>query len=238
MKISHYIKRVEESKEFEKFKKKNPSAYLCAGFFVYDFETGNEMHQIDYAISNNKIATFNLDDGIKFKVSKQALKKEIPELKGKTKTDLDALKGIVEDEMKNRTVTDKIKKIIMVYHILDDKPIWNLQCITDGMGIISVHIDDTDQSILKFEKFSMMDMIKKLPSSMANMMPKPGQPGQPGQPVQGKQLQQPTTKLSGNDSQKLEALNKLQKMLEKEKKQAEKLDKKEKNSKKIKSKKK
>lgn len=162
MKLEHYQKRVEESKEFRDFKKKNKKAYLAAGFFVLDFEGGKNMHQIDYALPNGKIATFILDEGVKFKVSDQAIKKPLPEIKPEIKTDLEALKGIVEDEMKNRIVTESIKKIIAVLHILDNKPVWNLQCILDGLSLLNVHVDDKG-NVLKFEKHSLMEMIKKVP---------------------------------------------------------------------------
>jgi len=170
MKLDHYRKRVEESKEFKDFRKKNKKAYLAAGFFVLDFEGGKNMHQIDYALPNGKIATFILDEGVKFKISEQAIKKKLPEIKPDVNTDLEALKGIVEDEMKNRTVTESIKKIIAVLHILDDKPVWNLQCILDGLGMLNVHVDDSG-NVLKFEKHSLMEMIKKIPGNLQQNQP-------------------------------------------------------------------
>jgi len=163
MKFEHYAKKLEESEEFAKFIRQNPEAYLCAGFFVLDLETGNHIHQIDYVLPNNKIATFLLDDGVKLKISDKPIKKKLPHIeKLQIKTDLEALQGIVEDEMKNRTVTGKIKKIIAILHILDNKLIWNLQCILDGLNIVQVHIDDEDQTILKFEKHSLMELIKPM----------------------------------------------------------------------------
>lgn len=169
MKFEHYLKRVEESKEFKSFKGKNPKAYLCAGFFVLDFETDKHMHQIDYFMPDNKIATFVLDDGAKVKISEQPLKKKLPVIKNDAQTDLDSLKGIVEDEMKNRTVTGRIRKMVVILHMLDDKLVWNLQCILEGLGFLSVHVDDSDQSVLKFEKFSLLDLIK----TPGQMMMKP-----------------------------------------------------------------
>jgi len=166
MKFEHYLNKLHESKEFKNFKSKHKKSRLCAGFFVLDYETGKNMHQLDYILPNGKIATFFLDEGVKMKISEQALKKELPELKSEIKTDLDALKGIVEDEMKNRTVTEKVKKIIAILHILDNKPVWNLQCILDGLSLLNVHVNDADKSILKFEKHSLMEFIKPALSSM------------------------------------------------------------------------
>ena len=167
MKFSHYKQRVEESPAFKKFKEKNKKAYLCAGFFILDYEQGKNSHQVDYVLPDGRIATFNLDEGIKLKISDNTLKKErkeikqLPEIKQETSLDLDMIKGIVEDEMKNRVVTEKIKKIIAILHVLDNKPIWNLQCILEGLGILNVHVDDADKSVLKFEKHSLLEFVKK-----------------------------------------------------------------------------
>jgi hypothetical protein len=166
MKVEHYLKKLHGSKEYKKFIDKHKKSRLCAGFFVLDYETGKHMHQLDYILPNGKIATFFLDEGVKMKISEQTLKKELPELKTEIKTDLDSLKGIVEDEMKNRTVTEKIKKVIAILHILDGKPVWNLQCILDGLSLLNVHVNDADKSILKFEKHSLMEFIKPALSSM------------------------------------------------------------------------
>src|SRR3989344_5272242 len=165
MKFEHYLKKLHSSGEFKKFISQNKKSYLSAGFFVLDFETGKDMHQIDYSLPNGKIATFILDDGLKMKISEQALKKELPEIKPEIKTDLEALKGIVEDEMKNRNVTENIKKIIAILHIIDNRVVWNLQCILSGLELLQVHVDDSDQTVLKFEKHSLMEMIKASPAS-------------------------------------------------------------------------
>jgi len=82
--------------------------------------------------------------------------------KEKINIDLDILKGLVEDEMKNQTVTKKLQKIIAVVQNTDDCLVWNLNCITTDMGIIKVHIDDKTHSILKFEQVSLFDVVKKI----------------------------------------------------------------------------
>lgn len=104
---------------------------------------------------------------------------------------MDALPGIVQDEMKNRTVTEKIKKIIAVLHISEEgKLIWNLQCILDGLAILNVHVDDSDQSVLKFEKHSLLEMIKPMAAMMQEQGKQQGQesPEAPAAPVGGMQM--------------------------------------------------
>lgn len=166
MKFNHYQERVEASKEFKDFSKQHKKAYLGAGFFILDFEAGKNSHQLDYVLPNGKIATFILDDGIKMKISEQAIKKTLDKIPQKVKTDLEALRGIVHDEMRNRNVTDEIRKIIAVLHILDNKLVWNLQCILNGLSILNVHVDDSDQTVLKFEKYSLMDVMKMMPKQV------------------------------------------------------------------------
>ena len=163
MKIQPYISKLNKSSKFKEFVQQNPNAYMAAGFFVLDFQENKNVHQIDYYIPNNKkMATFELDKGVDMKIS-EAVNKTTPiKIDGKTKLDLDILKGIVEDEMKNRTITHKLQKIIAVLQNLNGKLIWNLNCITSDMGVIKLHIDDETHSVLKFETISLFDIVKKI----------------------------------------------------------------------------
>jgi len=174
MKLSHYLKRVEESPEYKKFKEEHKKAYLSAGFFVLDFETNKHLHQIDFYIpSKKKVATFKLEEGISFQISDTfKLKKTPEELKGDSQIDLEALKGIVHDEMMNRTVTQDVKKIIAVLQQENGKKVWRLNCITGDLGIIKVDVDDAGGSVLDFEKANLFDMMK---------MVKPGDLGKQAQ---------------------------------------------------------
>jgi len=163
MRFDHYLTKVEKSSEYRKFLKTNKKAYLCSGFFVMDLDAEKNMHQIDFYVpSKKKFANFILDEGIKIQLS-DGIRDKKPEKLGKeVKTDIEALKGIVEDEMKNRTVTGDLKKIIAVLQTIEGKKIWNLNCLTGDMGLIKVHIDDDSGNILKFEKASLFDFIKKI----------------------------------------------------------------------------
>lgn len=165
MKFEHYLKRLEESPEFKKFREEHKKAYLCAGFFVLDFEAGKNMHQIDFLIpGSKKIATFIVGEGVQLNFSPQLKSKiKMQKIEGEVKTDLDALKGIVIDEMHNRTITQEIKKIIAVLQNDNGKKVWKLNCITADLGIIKAHIDDETSSILEMEKASLFDFIKMIP---------------------------------------------------------------------------
>lgn len=163
MKFAHYLDRVQDSREFKKFAREHKNAYLCAGFFVFDFQEGKDIHQVDYFLPEKKqIAAFLLDKGMSYKIA-DAMNTTKPEkISGDIKMDLDKLKGIVEDEMKNHTITEGIMKMIAILQSIDGKKVWNLNCILSGMALLKVHVDDTTGDILKFEKASFLDFVRKM----------------------------------------------------------------------------
>jgi len=203
MKIQPYIEKLNSSKVFEEFQKKHKDSFLIAGFFVLDFENGQNLHQIDYYIpEEKKVAAFTLDHEVVVQIL-DTMNEKIPEkLDIKTKIDLDALKGILEDEMKNRNMTEDIKKIIAVIQNIEGEKVWILNCVLSGMEILKAHIEDESQTVLKMEKASVMDYIKKIPGAGQAKMPR-----------------QPTP---GNIDDQLKQLDKLKEVLQKEKEEIEK----------------
>ncbi|MEK6820163.1 MAG: hypothetical protein AABX71_00440 [Nanoarchaeota archaeon] len=165
MKFSDFLKKVEESPEFKKFKQEHKKAYLCAGFFVLDFEANKNMYQIDFFLPEKKrMATFLIDEEIRMKLSEimKVKKQAVENLTGKIKIDLQSLKGIVENEMKNRAITQEIKKIIAVLQSQKGKNIWLLNCITSKLDLLKLKISDADSGILEFEKASFFDFIRRI----------------------------------------------------------------------------
>ena len=215
MKIQPYIEKLNSSAEFKDFQKSFKNAYLIAGFFVLDLETKQNVHQIDYYVpSEKRIAAFSLDGRVKMQML-NTLNKKVPEkLDIETKVDLDALKGILQDEMKNRSITEEIKKIIAVVQNLDGKKVWILNCILSGMEILKAHVDDDSKTVLKMEKVSIMDIMRKVPASAFQKVPPLG--ALPGAlPIQkGKGVEKPAKE---NFEQELEQLNKLDEEIHKEK---------------------
>lgn len=211
MKISPYVEKLEKSQEYKDFHKKYKDAFMAAGFFVLDLETSKNVHQLDFYVpSEKKIAAFSLDGDIKVQLL-EAMNEKIPDkLDIKVKTDLDALYGILEDEMKNRGITEEIKKIVAVLQNIDGKVLWNLNCILSGMEILRANVDDESRSVLKMEKFSMLDLIKKVPGkALGNLGALQGKP-------EGK-----VTKTQVKDE--LKQIDKVEAALEKEKKELEKM---------------
>lgn len=166
MKIAPYVDKLNNSTEYTSFVKEHKDAFIVAGFFVLDFEAGQNLHQIDYYVpSQKKVAAFTLDHGITMQMLGMLNSSTPEKLDIVTKTDLDALKGILEDEMKNRNITEEVKKIIAVIQSINGKKVWSVNCVLSGMGILRASIEDESQTVLKMEKSSIFDYIKKIPGS-------------------------------------------------------------------------
>lgn len=207
MKIKPYVDRLNSSKAYQEFQKKYEDAFMIAGFFILDLETQNNLHQIDYYVpKEKKIAAFTVDNGVTMQMLDMMNSKLVPEkLDIQTNIDLDSLPGILEDEMKNRSITEEIKKIIAIVQTIEGKKIWNLNCVLSGMGILKAHVDDESKTVLKMEKSSIMDYLKKVPMNGLNL------PGQKGEKTPDKKVL----------VDKLKNLAKLEKEIEKEKKKYE-----------------
>lgn len=171
MKIAPYVEKLNTSSEYHSFTKQYKDSFMVAGFFVLDFEEGKNLHQIDYYVpSKKKVAAFTLDHQVTMQMM-DLLNQKVPEkLDIKTKIDLDALRGILQDEMKNRSITEEIKKIIAIIHTVEGKKVWSLNCVLSGMGILRASVEDDSQTVLKMEKSSIMDYVKKVPASQLAQM--------------------------------------------------------------------
>src|SRR3989344_5736374 len=143
MKIQPYVNKLQNSPVYRDFQQKYKDAFLVAGFFVIDFEEGKNLHQIDYYVpSKKKFAAFTLDKSVEFQLM-NSLDKRVPkQLDMETRIDLDALRGIIQDEMKNRNITQSIKKMVAVIQNREGKNVWNVNCILSGMDILKVHVED------------------------------------------------------------------------------------------------
>lgn len=164
MNFTSTLKQIESSPAFTNFKKQHKDAYLCAGFFVIDYQ-GENQQQLDYSLKNGDIFTFILNNEITVKEAETiegkkqqkllALEKEI-------EVDLERVEEIVERKMRQEKINNKIVKVIAVLQKYEGKQIWNLNCILSGMEILKLHIDADNGEILKSEKRSMFDFIKRV----------------------------------------------------------------------------
>jgi len=236
MKFEHLLGRLHASKAYEEFEKKYKNSFVVAGFFVLDLESKQNLEQIDYYVpSENKIAAFTLGGPISMQLLEMVKSDAKPQpLNVETSTDIDSLAGILDDEMKNRGISEKIKKIVAILHVIEGKPTWNLSCILSGMGVLKAHVEDSSQTVLKMEKSNLLDIMKKMPvSQFKQMQQTAGQTEQTLQqvPQAGKQAVQPSEKQMADavdtEIKKLDAIEvqiEKQKVLLKEEFEKEKAD--------------
>jgi len=161
--------KITSSEVFKKFIEENPQAELCAGFFILDFISNDSKKSLDYKFKD-KIYTFELkDDGyIKFtedELIKSANSPELLKINPEIKVEIDELKGLTGIEALERGISSKFNKIIAVLQnqLRDSKEtaVWNLTCMLDGLIILNIIIDASTSEIIKFERKSMMDLIRK-----------------------------------------------------------------------------
>jgi hypothetical protein len=173
MNFKETLEKIESSQAFTNFKEKNPDSELCAGFFILDFLESNDTKQsVDYK-TGEEIFTFDINKNNEIFVKQDRLLDEStrPKLKQITtdiKIEVEELKGIVGIQALENGISAKLHKIIAVLqnysgNLTDnqDRTVWNLTCMFDQLIIINMLIDSKTGNVLKFDRKSMMDMIKK-----------------------------------------------------------------------------
>ncbi len=156
---------ITQSKIFKDFIEKNPQAELVAGFFILDFLSNDTKTSLDYKI-DSKIFTFSisLQDEITIREDKLIDKPGLPiltKIKPEVKIDLDEIPSLAEKSAIENNITSKFQKIIAVLQNHEEQEIWNLTCMLDGLIILNILISSNTGKIIKFERKSMMDFIKK-----------------------------------------------------------------------------
>jgi len=162
---------ITNSEEFKKFEKEYPEAELCTGFFVMDFFGNDNKKSLDYKIGE-RVFSFVVNELEKIKMYEDKLvkveNKEFPKLEVITpniKVDLDKITEIAMAKTLENKISAKFSKIIAVLqkykHNEKDIQAWNLTCMLEGLIIIHAMIDSDSGEVIKFERKSMMDLIKK-----------------------------------------------------------------------------
>jgi len=162
---------VTDSAVFKKFIKENPNAELVAGFFILDFLSNDNKDSINYKLSekdSNQIYIFELDKNKEVIMKQDKLidteastKQKLTQIKPEVKIDLDKITSITEKKAKENNITAKFHKIIAVLQNHENQLIWNLTCMLDQLIILHILVNSETGEVIKFERKSMMDFIKK-----------------------------------------------------------------------------
>ncbi|HVY01472.1 MAG TPA: hypothetical protein VHA12_01775 [Candidatus Nanoarchaeia archaeon] len=181
MKFNDMVKKLKSSPQYESFSTAYKDPVLVAGFFVIDFENKKNVTQIDFFVpSKKKVAAFSLDNPVTMQLMDTVEgKADLAPLDSDVKVELEALEGILDDEMKNRGISETLKKIVAVLHMHEGKKLWNLNCMLSGMTLLRAHVDDDSRSVIKMEKVNLFDVMKTVPGTKAGI-PNANAPKLPG----------------------------------------------------------
>ncbi len=167
MPLNQIHSTIESSAVFKKFIKENPNAELVAGFFILDFISNDTKKSLDYKIpQTDKIFTFELDKNneVIIKQDKLINGPNLPKLKKiqpHTRIEIEELRAIAEKQALEHNVKSKFHKIIAVLQMHNTQQAWNLTCMLEGLVILNILIDCDTGYIIKFDRKSMMDFVKR-----------------------------------------------------------------------------
>jgi hypothetical protein len=167
MGIKETLEILRGSEEFNKFQEENPDGEMCAGFFIVDFFGNDNKRSIDFKCKD-KVFTCSLrdDDSVKIQEDKLVEVKgtNFPELQTidyKINIDVEEAIGIAKTRTLDEGIAAKYNKAIAVLQKHEGKQIWNITGMLDGLIILHILINADTGEIDKFERKSMMDLIKK-----------------------------------------------------------------------------
>jgi len=171
MSFKETYQKITDSEVFRNFIKEKPEAELCAGFFILDFISNDSKKAIDYKYKD-KIYTFDLKDDGYVKMTEDELMNlpnapPLLKINPEVKVEVEDLKGISGMEALDKGISAKFNKIIAVLQRQNrdgkEMQVWNMTCMLDGLIILNIQVDaDSDiGKVIKFDRKSFMDMIKK-----------------------------------------------------------------------------
>ena len=165
MNFQFYLEKLFASTEFEKFKKENPDAFLCSGFFSIDKKGEDNKQHLDFFIpSVKKFFSFKLDQNpIELMPVENLAEQEIqiPEqISDNHDFDFNEIEKLILEKMQQEKISKEIQKLIFSLQKKEKKDFLIGTVFISGLGILKVLINLQNKSIVEFEKKSFFDMIK------------------------------------------------------------------------------
>ncbi len=155
------MKRLKDSYEFKKFKRKHKNIFLFSAFFVLNSDFEIDTQQIDYFLGKNKAVTFYIGKEIKHKIDELNPQSEITALDEKIKIDLKELRDIIKNELWNKSLKEsEINKIIVILQKINNRQMWNVTCMLTSLKILRLHVDCFTGEVLESKQGSIFDFIQ------------------------------------------------------------------------------
>ena len=171
MNFKEIFEKIESSIVFKNLKDKNPELELCAGFFIMDFLSNDNKNTLDYRLGDKKkVLTFSINNKDEITINEDKLiedpnRPSLRKISPEIKIEVDELSSIAKTQALDNGISSNFNKIVAVlqkYEYNNElKQIWNLTCMLESLIILNILIDSTTGEIIKFERKSMMDLVKK-----------------------------------------------------------------------------
>lgn len=171
MNYQFYLEKLNDSKVFIEFMKKNPESYVCTGFFTIDLEGKSNQSHIDvYIPSKKEVVSFDLSDSVSVIPIESKFGRDIQQnfsvpgkLSGEIDFNFDDVQEIISEEIENRKIKGKIQKIMISLQESKGKSFLICTVFLSMLGLLTVHIDigDSKPEIILFEKKSLFDLMKR-----------------------------------------------------------------------------
>ncbi|MFH1211403.1 MAG: hypothetical protein V1659_00560 [Candidatus Woesearchaeota archaeon] len=165
MHIKEALKRVEDSKEYKDFIKKNPKFYLVHCFRLdegkspFGWQLGYYSEKEDKMVVFDVPASGEIKRGEKEDVFKQTKSIEGIEL-DHLEVFLDKALEIVAEHKKERASSEPIAKRLILLQRVDGKQMWNITLVTHSFKLLNVKIDTTSGEVLSESYESIMSIAK------------------------------------------------------------------------------
>jgi hypothetical protein len=168
MNFQFYLEKLMNSEDFQKFKKENPNAYLCSGFFSIDKEKDDDHQQhLDYYVPElDKMFSFKLlNEGkvemVPVESFNSAEKKEKPnKINDNYDFEFKDIEKMIESKMLDEKINKKVLKFLFSLQNSDGKDFLIGTIFISGLGLLKCGIDIQEKKIIDFEKKNFFDMMK------------------------------------------------------------------------------
>jgi len=162
MNFQFYLEKLRTSEEFKKFKNNYPKSFLCSSFFVIDRAgKDNKIHLDYFDKKENKIFSFQLEDGIK-NMPIDKIGDDPLELSDKIDFDLKEIEEIIDEQIVKNNIKNKVEKMILALQTIDGKSYLFGTIFVSSLGLLKISIILPEKKVESFEKKSFFDIVNVL----------------------------------------------------------------------------
>ncbi len=165
MEFKDAFKKLQESNEFKKWKKKNKDFYLAHGFITYG--KGNGEWQIGYYSKKKDVmVSFFIDDLIKISPETEVFKKEEAHVREldveKIKLDYSAVLEKSSSFQKEKYSNEEPSYIFVIVQNLEIGIVWNVTFVTKNFNALNMKVSAENGEILEHSIAPLMSFGKQI----------------------------------------------------------------------------